>query len=145
MTHKKKGPSADDTGRRGDFSHWHANSSSNNPTDSTPQESIRAELTGSTLCTGASVKGVTSSPVLAMCRKLIEAGHDPATPLHAYRGETLCLTVRSIGEGAALEINGAGTGFRRPSGLGSAPPVSLNDRAGAECLSRVGSSLGGAR
>src|SRR5262249_29095089 len=29
---------------------------------------------------------------LAMCRKLLEPG-DPATPLHAYRGNTLALTV----------------------------------------------------
>jgi hypothetical protein len=34
----------------------------------------------------------------------LEAGHDPATPLEAYRGSTLCLRVRSIGEGAALTV-----------------------------------------
>jgi hypothetical protein len=45
-----------------------------------------------------------AAPVLAMCRKLVEAGHDPSRPLHAYRGDTLCLKVRSIGEGAKLTV-----------------------------------------
>ncbi|MFY9839327.1 MAG: hypothetical protein WAK55_23200 [Xanthobacteraceae bacterium] len=47
-----------------------------------------------------------------MCRKLVEAGHDPATPLEAWRGKTLCLLVRSIGEAARLEVSGEGVGFR---------------------------------
>jgi hypothetical protein len=33
-----------------------------------------------------------------------EAGHDPDTPLEAYRGTTMCLKVRSIGEGAKLTV-----------------------------------------
>jgi hypothetical protein len=72
---------------------------------------IRAEITGDD---GASACGLvvhSGSPVLALCRKLIEAGHDPATPLDAYRGETLCLRVRSIGEAAGLRVNTSGTGF----------------------------------
>jgi hypothetical protein len=44
---------------------------------------------------------------------LVNAGHDPATQLHAYRGNVLCLLARSIGEAAELEINGSGTVFRR--------------------------------
>jgi hypothetical protein len=32
-----------------------------------------------------------------MCRALITAGHDPASRLEAYRGNLLCLRVRSIG------------------------------------------------
>jgi hypothetical protein len=40
-----------------------------------------------------------------MCRKLIEAGYDPDRPLHAYRGDVLCLKVRSIGEGAKLTVD----------------------------------------
>jgi hypothetical protein len=35
--------------------------------------------------------------VCALCRRLVEAGHDPATPLEIYRGATLALRVRSIG------------------------------------------------
>ena len=44
---------------------------------------------------------------------LIDAGYDPTTPLHCYRGETLCLIVASIGEAATLEPNSNGTGFVR--------------------------------
>jgi hypothetical protein len=66
---------------------------------------IRANLIGSNQATAA---GVTVSgrnaPALALCRALVEAGHDPATPLEAYRGTTLCLRVRSIGEGARLTV-----------------------------------------
>jgi hypothetical protein len=49
--------------------------------------------------------------MLATCRKLIELGYDPARPLHAFRGDVLCLKVRSIGEGARLECQDGG-GFR---------------------------------
>jgi hypothetical protein len=46
-----------------------------------------------------------------LCRQLIAAGLDPDRALEVYRGATLALTVRSIGEGARLEINPKGTGF----------------------------------
>lgn len=74
---------------------------------------IRAELLGSSGCRaeGLSVRG--SSPVLALCRQLVAAGYDPASRLEAYRGDVLCLMVRSIGEAAGLEVSGAGTGFIR--------------------------------
>jgi hypothetical protein len=72
---------------------------------------IRAVLTGSDTCTAAGLTVRASATVLAMCRQLLAAGHDPATRLQAWRGSTLCLTVRSIGEGARLEINSKGTGF----------------------------------
>ena len=55
----------------------------------------------------AEANGVTArghAPVLALCRALIEAGHDPNTSIAAYRGATLCLKVRSIGEGARLTV-----------------------------------------
>jgi hypothetical protein len=42
--------------------------------------------------------------LLALCRALVTAGHDPNRPLHAYRGGVLCLCVRSIGEGARLTV-----------------------------------------
>jgi hypothetical protein len=35
-----------------------------------------------------------------LCRKLVAAGHDPATVMHVYRGQTLALKVRAIGEAA---------------------------------------------
>ena len=74
---------------------------------------IRAALIGSDRCEaeGISVRAV--APVLALCRKLVTAGHDPERPLHAYRGNVLALRVRSIGEGAQLAIAGDGVGFRR--------------------------------
>jgi hypothetical protein len=64
---------------------------------------IRGELLGLSQATAAGIT-VTGrhAPVLSLCRALIEAGHDPAIPLEAYRGAMLCLRVRSIGEGAAL-------------------------------------------
>ena len=44
------------------------------------------------------------APVLALCRRRIEAGIDPDRPLHVYRGDTLALVVRSIAEGARLAV-----------------------------------------
>jgi hypothetical protein len=66
---------------------------------------IHAEIIGQTQATalGVTVSG-RNAPVLALCRALIEAGHDAALPLEAYRGETMCLRIRSIGEGAALSV-----------------------------------------
>jgi hypothetical protein len=84
---------------------------------------IRAEIVG---CDVASAFGITvraTAPVLALCRRLVEAGYDPETPLEAWRGDMLCLRVRSICEGAALEVNGDGTGFRRRRGPDAAPPM----------------------
>jgi hypothetical protein len=37
------------------------------------------------------------SVIPALCRKLIEAGHDASSTLEAYRGETLAICIRSIG------------------------------------------------
>jgi hypothetical protein len=65
---------------------------------------IRAELSGYDTCTALGITVQAAAPVLAMCRKLIEAGYDPDLPLHAYRGETLCLTVSSIGYGAKYTV-----------------------------------------
>jgi hypothetical protein len=42
--------------------------------------------------------------VRALCRSLLEAGHDPATSMEVYRGPTLTLRVRSIGEAAKLTV-----------------------------------------
>ena len=43
--------------------------------------------------------------MLALCRLLIAAGHEPDQPLEVYRGDMLALRVRTIGEGANLEMN----------------------------------------
>jgi hypothetical protein len=53
-------------------------------------------------CEGVGVSSRT--PMLALCRALTEAGHAPNASLQAYRGEILCLRVRSLAEGAALTI-----------------------------------------
>jgi hypothetical protein len=57
---------------------------------------IVAQITGSNRCDTEGLTATGHAPVLGMCRKLLEAGSDPARPLEAYRGEVLCLTVSSI-------------------------------------------------
>jgi hypothetical protein len=75
-------------------------------------QTIRAEIVGNTcIALGITVHG--AAPVLALCRKLIEAGHDPATPLEAWRGAILCLRIRSIGEAAQLTVQDSKTGRPR--------------------------------
>jgi hypothetical protein len=71
---------------------------------------IRAELIGSDTCTAVGLTIKSGTPVLALCRTLIEAGHDPGMPLEVYRGDTLCLRVRSIGEAAGLRMDTDKTG-----------------------------------
>lgn len=65
---------------------------------------IRATLVGSNRCEALGLTGHGYSPVLALCRALVAAGHDPRRPLHAYRGDVLALKARSIGEGAQLTV-----------------------------------------
>jgi hypothetical protein len=67
--------------------------------------SFRAELSGSTICSAAGQIAIGHTPVLALCRALIAAGHDPATPLEVYRGDTLALRIRSIGAAAQLTVD----------------------------------------
>jgi hypothetical protein len=74
---------------------------------------IHAELSSDSFCTALGITVSAGGPALALCRKLTEVStYASSTPLDAYRGDTLCLRVRSIGEAAQLEINGEGTGFR---------------------------------
>jgi hypothetical protein len=77
---------------------------------------IRAALIGSDRCEAEGISVRAAAPVLALCRSLVAAGHDPRQPLHAYRGNVLALRVRSIGEGVQLAIGGDGIGFRRRHG-----------------------------
>jgi hypothetical protein len=72
---------------------------------------IRAELFGSDTCTALGVAARANAPVLLLCRMLVAAGHDPGTPLEAYRGDVFCLKMRTISEAAWLECGA--TGFRR--------------------------------
>jgi hypothetical protein len=83
-----------------------------------PKETIRAELTGSDICTAAGIKVRGSTPVLALCSELLAAGVNPDAAIQVFRNATLALHIRRIGEAARLEINGRGTGFalkERPS------------------------------
>ena len=90
---------------------------SNSPNRSQRQAAIRAELRGSDEATALGITARWPSPVLALCRKLIEGGCDPERPMDVYRGDTVCLHVRSIGEAAGLEVGPRGTGFvARPEG-----------------------------
>jgi hypothetical protein len=94
------------------------------PRESDIPGAIRAELIGSDTASAAGITVTAYTPVLELCRTLLAAGRDPATPLHAYRGPTLCLKVRSIGEAARLRISPAGAGFKRlppPHGSGASP------------------------
>jgi hypothetical protein len=85
---------------------------------------IRAELVGDDSCSALGVTARGLSPLLSLCRLLVERGHDPDRPLEAWRGETLCLHIRSIGEAAELELNGRATGFvKRRQSVGIGPPV----------------------
>ena len=84
-------------------------------------QAIFAELIGSNTCTAAGITVVDHAAVLALCRALVTAGH-------AYRGDVLCLRVRSIGEGARLTIEDDRHGRprlrrwrNRPKGCGAAP------------------------
>jgi hypothetical protein len=87
---------------------------------------IHAELRDSDCASASGITVRSGNPVLKLCRELIEAGHDPRTPLEAWRGPVLCLSVRSIGEAANLEINGHGTGFKPCHKGERAPPMRLN-------------------
>jgi hypothetical protein len=67
-------------------------------------QAMRAVIIGSSQAEANGITARGHAPVLALCRALIEGGHDPNTPIEAYRGATLCLNVRSIGEGARLTV-----------------------------------------
>ncbi len=91
---------------------------------------IRAVLIGSNRCEALGVTVYDAAPVLTLCRKLVAAGYDPQIPLHAYRGNVLALSVRSIGEAAQLSIAGDGIGFRcRPKTAGAASEPSVKRTA----------------
>ena len=100
-----------------------------NLSDHPIQTAIRAEI-GSGRCSTLGMTARSTAPVLALCRALVTAGQDPNRPLHAYRGDVLCLRVRSIGEGARLAIEDDRYGRprlrrwrNRPRRYGAAPPA----------------------
>jgi len=86
---------------------------------------IRAQLSSDSIASSCGISVHTGSPVLALCRRLLEEGCASSTPLQAFRGDTLCLTVRSIGEAAGLQVKTGGTGFERLSERRLAPSSDL--------------------
>jgi hypothetical protein len=93
---------------------------------------IRADLTGSDTCVALGLIAKSAAPVLALCRKLVEAGHGPATPLEVYRGNMLCLRVRSIGEAARLRMDTDKTGrpvFKREKTTARASLIEFHHEA----------------
>ena len=90
---------------------------------SAPQAAIRAELLADDRCCALGMTVRHPAPVLALCRLLVEAGHDPATPLEAWRGDVPCLRIRSIGAAAALRIGTHGVGFETLRECTAASPV----------------------
>jgi hypothetical protein len=94
------------------------------------QPAILAELIGSDRCRAECIIADGSSPVLKLCRLLVQAGFDPDRPLAAYRDGVLALVVASISLGARLEINAKGSGFISRRAVRIGPPVAPT----AKCL-----------
>jgi hypothetical protein len=88
---------------------------------------IRATLIGSTTCVADGITATSNAPVLMLCRKLVNAGRDPSTPMEVYRGDTLALKVRSIGEAAKLKV----AEDRAPRFKAWEPPSRLRDSKNA--------------
>jgi hypothetical protein len=97
------------------------------------ENSIRAELSSDSYCSALGVTIRSPSPVLALCRKLVEVStYAPGSALDAYRDGVLCLRVRSIGEAAGLNVASAGNGspvFRSVRGGVIAPSVEFRREA----------------
>jgi hypothetical protein len=127
MSHHAKGTRAGDADPSqnvtGNFSGRRSKIIANSSQARSDGAAIRAELIGSDCCSAFDVTVNSSSPVLALCRRLIRAGHDPTAPLEAYRGTILCLRIRNIGEAACLEPSARGVGFVRRPGVRGGSPV----------------------
>ena len=72
---------------------------------------LRGDLVGVDLIVVDRLSVCSDTRIRDACRKLVEFGVDPKTPLHCFRKGQLAVTVRSIGKGSRLEINGDGIGF----------------------------------
>ena len=99
-----------------------------------PQAGIRADLIGSDGCEAVGITVRATAPVLALCRRLIVAGYDPALPLELWRGQVFCLQVRSIGEAAQRRLATHGVGFERLRGCEAGCTAALPMRKNAARL-----------
>lgn len=91
---------------------------------------LSADLIGSDMCSAAGITARAGAPVLELCRRLVEAGHDPNTKLQVNRDGVLVLVVSSIGEAARFTVEDDKSGRPRlrlhrdqPRRGGAAPPV----------------------
>lgn len=94
---------------------------------------VVCQLTGPDRCEFDGIVVKHNAPVLAMCRALIDAGYDRERPVEAYRGETMCLRISSIGHGAKFTVkdNRYGTPalrrYEASAGVSSALPMRSSD------------------
>lgn len=107
---RKKCPGAGTPGRELD---GELDSPPNIPSEFSSTDLIRAEIVGDECASAFGYTVRSPSPVLALCRDLVEGGAFPHEPLEAWRGGILCLRIRSIGEAAGLEVSPHGVGFRK--------------------------------
>jgi hypothetical protein len=91
---------------------------------------LRGQLIRSNRATALNITVTGYSPMLELSRRLIGAGVDPATPFYAYRGDILCIAVRSIGEAARLRVATHGVGFEPLPECTRGPPVRPKRPAG---------------
>ena len=96
------------------------------------RDPIIAAIIGSDNVAALGITVRSSSPLLCLCRALLAAGADPKQPLHAFRGDTLALTIRTLADGARLEINQHGTGFTARRERRAAPSIAATAAARAE-------------
>jgi hypothetical protein len=92
-----------------------------------PSTTLHAQLVRSDTAVAAGITARGTSPVLLLCRKLLAVGHDPATPMQVWRGNTLCLSIRSIDAAAGLRVNTHGTAFIRDAARPTGPPIDFAD------------------
>jgi hypothetical protein len=102
-------------------------------------QAVHAELIGPNRCVAEGVSARGAAPVLALCRLLVRAGHDPRRPLHAYRDGVQALVVRSIGAGALVTVDDDRHGRPRlrrwrdrDVGCGAGPPIRQNCSAASD-------------
>jgi hypothetical protein len=98
-------------------------------------QAVRAELVGDSTCSAAGITTHGQAPILALCRELLALGLDPDRAMEVYRRGSLALKVRSIGEGAKLEVNSKGTDFVPFRAVRTASPVRQN-RVAATTLAK---------
>ena len=75
---------------------------------------IVCQLSSDSIASALGITVQSPSPILALCRQLVASStYASSAPLEAYRGDILCLRVRSIGEAAQLQMGTTGSGSPR--------------------------------